>query len=229
MPRSFSAPTVLPGSALVHRLSAPAMPPSGAVLLLHGVGSNESDLLGLADGLADDVLIASLRAPLPLSPTQFAWFAVRFTPQGPQIEAAQAEASRQALIGFTQALQAAYGIAPRRTVIAGFSQGGIMSASAALSMPALYGGFAILSGRILPELAPHIADRAALSHLRALVAHGSYDSKLPPSWAERSDQWLAELGVNTTSRRYLIDHGICAEEQRDWLQWISPWLQEPTP
>ncbi|MBV8648162.1 MAG: phospholipase, partial [Paludibacterium sp.] len=76
------------------------MPPSGAVLLLHGVGSNESDLLGLADGLADDVLIASLRAPLPLSPTQFAWFAVRFTPQGPQIEAAQAEASRQALIGF---------------------------------------------------------------------------------------------------------------------------------
>ncbi len=57
-----------------------------------------------------------------------------------------------------------------RTVVAGFSQGGIMSASVALTRPEAVGGFGILAGRILPELEPAIADPAALRHLRAFIA-----------------------------------------------------------
>lgn len=62
--------------------------------------------------------------------------------------------SRLALIRFVKQMQATFGIAPQHTVIAGFSQGGILSFSVALSAPERVAGFGVLSGRILPELEP---------------------------------------------------------------------------
>jgi len=219
----FSPVQKLPGSPLTFRLALPAEP-RAALLLLHGVGGNEDNLLDLGRGLGDDVLVASLRAPLTMAVSQFAWFAVRFSSQGPEIQAWQAEESRLALIEFCRQLQQAYGIAAQRTVIAGFSQGGIMSASAALSAPQLFAGFGLLAGRILPELAPQIAEPAALAHLRALVAHGRYDSKLPAFWADRAEAQLSTLGVAHTARRYPTDHGICAAMRGDFAAWARPIL-----
>jgi len=72
---------------------------------------------------------------------------VNFTAAGPVIVETEAEQSRQTLLRFVEQLQSVYSIAPRKTVIAGFSQGGILSASVALSAPDLTAGFAVLSGR----------------------------------------------------------------------------------
>jgi len=209
-------------SGLSYRLREPAPAKPGKLLvLLHGVGSNEANLLELADGVAPDTLVALVRGPLTMGPQQFAWFQVAFTPSGPQIDAEAAEHSRLALTKLLQQLQRQHGIAPEHSVMAGFSQGGIMSASVGLSAPQQVSGFAILSGRILPELAPYIADKAALQKLRVLVAHGEHDSKLPVMWAQRSDQWLTELGVPHTVKLYPIDHTISAAMHTDFLAWLS--------
>jgi phospholipase/carboxylesterase len=106
-------------------------------------------------------------------------------------------------------------------VVAGFSQGGIMSASVALSAPQSVGGFGLLSGRILPELEPHIADRAQLAGLRALVSHGEHDATLPVHWAHRSDALLTGLGVPHELRLYPMDHGISASMQADFVAWLA--------
>jgi phospholipase/carboxylesterase len=106
-------------------------------------------------------------------------------------------------------------------VIAGFSQGGILSASVALTMPEIVAGFGLLSGRILPELAPYIADKTRLAQLSAFVAHGDSDATLPVVWAQRSDQWLKDLGVHNSSHRYPIGHGISAAMQADFLNWVK--------
>lgn len=82
--------------------------------------------------------------------------------------------------------------APGNTMIAGFSQGGIMSASVALSAPEHVAGFAVLSGRI----------------------------KLPVMWAQRSDQWLDKLGVTHVTRLYPIDHEISAAMKANFLAWV---------
>ncbi|MDR3412023.1 MAG: phospholipase [Formivibrio sp.] len=194
--------------------------PKACVVLLHGVGGNETNLAELAAGIDPDVLIVFPRGPLQLAPGQFGWFQVAFTANGPRIVAEEADASRRRLIHFLEQMQTVYGIDARHTIIAGFSQGGILSASVALSAPEKVAGFGLLSGRILPELGPNIASKERLAALRGFIGHGEYDSKLPVTWAQRSDQWLSELGVEHENRRYPIDHEISTEMGADFLAWI---------
>ena len=207
---------------LAYRIRQPApLQPTRCVVLLHGVGGNESNLLDLASGLDAQTLVILPRGPLQLGAQQFAWFSVAFTPSGPSIVEQEAESARKALIRFVQGIQARHGIATQRTVIAGFSQGGIVSASVALSAPECVAGFAILSGRILPELKPHIAAEAKLQHLGAFIGHGERDSKLPVVWAQRSDQLLNELGVKHRTCLYPIDHTISAAMRDDFRRWLQ--------
>jgi phospholipase/carboxylesterase len=209
-------------SGLAYRVRQPQpAAPTHCVVLLHGVGGNETNLLDLTHGLAENTLVAFVRGPLQLGPGQYAWFRVAFTANGPQIVPQEAERSRQLLINFVQQFSTQHGVAPGRTVIAGFSQGGILSASVALSAPQAVAGFAVLSGRILPELEPHLASPAQLAHLRAFIGHGTEDSKLPVQWAERADAWLTTLGVQHALRLYPMDHGISATMRQDFVDWVA--------
>lgn len=94
---------------------------SRCVILLHGVGGNELNLVDLATRIDPETLVVLLRGPLPLSADQFAWFRVALTAEGPSIVEAEAEDSRRRLIHFVEQVQLAYGIQPENTVIAGFS------------------------------------------------------------------------------------------------------------
>ena len=195
--------------------------PRKCVILLHGVGGNELNLVDLAAGIDQDTLVVFPRGPLSIAPNQFAWFRVAFTANGPSIVEAEAEDSRRRMIGFVEQLQLAYGIQPEHTVIAGFSQGGILSASVALSAPERIKGFAILSGRILPELEPRLANRERLAHMRGFIGHGQYDRTLPVVWSQRADQWLTDLGVEHVTRHYPIGHEISSAMQADFLEWLE--------
>jgi phospholipase/carboxylesterase len=195
--------------------------PKACVILLHGVGGSETNLTDLTAGIAPDTLVVLPRGPLEFAPGQFGWFRVAFTTAGPRIVESEAEQSRLTLIRFIEQLQSAYGIATQHTVIAGFSQGGILSASVALSAPESVAAFGVLSGRILPELQPHLADKQRLTTLRAFIGHGEYDSKLPVVWAQRSDQLLTELEVKHLTRLYPIDHSISPAMQVEFLKWLQ--------
>lgn len=209
-------------SGLSYRVRQPQpQEPTRCVILLHGVGGNESNLLDLAEGLDANTLVLFVRGPLQLGPQQFAWFRVAFTAAGPSIVAEEAERSRATLIHFGQHQRMQRGIAANQTVIAGFSQGGILSASVALTAPEAVAAFAVLSGRILPELKPHLASATQLAGLKAFIGHGTHDSKLPLHWAERADAWLCELGVEHALRLYPMDHGISGEMHQDFMDWIA--------
>lgn len=191
------------------------------VILLHGVGGNELNLVDFATRIDQDTLVVFPRGPLALSVDQFAWFRVAFTADGPRIVEAEAEDSRRRMIRFVEQVQRAYDVPLENTVIAGFSQGGIMSASVALSAPERVKGFAILSGRILPELEPHLANRERLAHLRAFVGHGEHDRTLPVIWSQRANQWLTDLGVEHVTRHYPIGHEISPAMHADFLEWLN--------
>jgi phospholipase/carboxylesterase len=207
---------------LAFRIKQPqSAQPKTCVILLHGVGGSETNLVNLAAGIDPDTLVVLPRAPLEFAPGQFGWFRVAFTAGGPRIVESEAEQSRLTLIRFVEQLQSTYGIAPQRTVIAGFSQGGILSASVALSTPERVAAFGVLSGRILPELQPYLADKQRLATLRAFIGHGEYDSKLPVMWAQRSDQLLTELEVEHLTRLYPIDYSISPAMQAEFLEWLQ--------
>lgn len=194
--------------------------PSGLLVLMHGVGSNENGMLGLASYIPENYAVVSVRSPLTMAPGAYSAFSVSFTANGPKIDAEAAETSRQKLLRFIPELQHRYGLTPEQTVIAGFSQGGIMSASLALTAPQCVRGFAILSGRILPEIDSSIAPIDQLKHLSALVLHGENDDRLPFYWAERSVAQLGALGVDLQSLAYPMGHEITRQVATDFSDWV---------
>lgn len=209
-------------SGLSYRLLTPApAQPTSLVVLLHGVGGDETNLADLAAGVEPGALVALVRGRLALDPGRFAWFRVIFTESGPRIAADEAEDSRRALIRLIDRLQSEHGIEPGRTVLAGFSQGGILTASVALSAPERVAGFAILSGRILPELDSRIARREWMSHLKAFVGHGERDRVLPVAWAEAAHRRLEDLGIPNVLRRYPTEHTLGGAMRADVLAWIG--------
>lgn len=217
-------PPLLTDLALPYRLNPSRSRARGILVLLHGVGSNELSMSGLAILAPDDLVVALVRSPIQIGPSSFCAFRVDFTAHGPVIDAAAAESSRLLLIDFLTQLQRKLNIPPARTLVAGFSQGGIMAAGLALTQPNLVAGFAILSGRILPEIEPMLATSAELSKLNALIAHGELDDTLPVSWAQRSEIWLVDLGVPFQSRRYPAGHQITQEVAQDLFVWVKQQL-----
>ena len=202
---------------------AGAMPsaPRRLLLLAHGVGGNETHLAPLGERAGDGTLVVLPRAPLELAAGQYAWFQVAFGPQGPRPDLEAAERSRLRLADFIAELQARYRVAASHTVVAGFSQGGIVSASVGLTHPELLRGFGVLAGRILPEIEPLLASRASLARIAAFVGHGRDDTKLPVEWAHRADAWLRELGVAHETRLYPGDHGIAPAMAADFHAWFE--------
>jgi len=207
--------------SLPYRRATMPADPRRLLVLAHGVGGNETSLASLAAGAPGDMAVVLVRAPLTLGPGQYAWFPVAFGPQGPRPDLAAAERSRQLLARFVSEMQADYGIAPARTVVAGFSQGGIMSASVALTRPELVAGFGVLAGRLLPELEPQLAAPESLRRLQAFIGHGRDDTKLPVDWAHRADAWLTALGIEHQTQLYAADHRIPPAMQDDFFAWLE--------
>lgn len=215
---TFSEPARESESGLIFRKASNTSTPKARLLLLHGVGSNEDNLASLAASLPEGLEVLLLRGPLRVGPQGFAWYQVNFTSDGPSFDYQQAEASRQLLKRFIEAL-------PKLpTVIAGFSQGGIMSSSIGLTEPELVKGFALLSGRMLREIEPQTAQTERLQTISAFIAHGDRDNVLPIDWANEADAWLNRLSVPHETHFYDMAHEIIAEEMTDFSQWLTKTL-----
>ena len=191
------------------------------LLLLHGIGSNEHDLYGLAPFLDERFLIISVRAPNTLGPESYAWFELDFTSQGPVINPKQAEISRETLITFLNEAVTAYGADPERVYLMGFSQGAIMSASVALTQPELVAGVVMMSGRILPEIHPLIASKEELAGLPFIVVHGTADMVLPITYGRASRELLSSLPVELTYHEYSMGHEVSQESLSAVTTWLS--------
>jgi phospholipase/carboxylesterase len=209
------------------RVASAASTSAPCLILLHGVGSNESGFIELARQMDPRLVVILVRGPLVMAPGRYAFFQVRFTPSGPAIDAVQAEHSRAMLIEFIGQLPALHGIDPKRIWIAGFSQGGIMSASVALSAPASVAGFGVLSGRILREVLPLAERGPALSRVQAFVSHGVQDQTLGIHFAHQTRQVLTELGVPLTYAEYQAGHALDAAMVAAFRHWLGAQLDAP--
>jgi phospholipase/carboxylesterase len=201
----------------------PDAPPRAALLvLLHGIGADERDLLPLAPALAPRSPCASVRAPFEAEPMGYAWFAVDYRTTPRTLDLAQAEESRAALCALLPELVARHGTDPARTFLFGFSQGAAMALSVALTRPDLVRGAVLHSGRVLPELGAPTAPPEALAHLEALVLHGTEDDVLPVERGREIRDLLApRLGDRLTYREHDAGHFVTPATLDDATRWLA--------
>lgn len=201
--------------------------PRTLLVLLHGVGGDELQWADFAGRVSAEMVVALPRGHRTISGERLGWFREGLSEDGPQIVADEADEARGKLIDFLEQLQRRHDVPPERTVVAGFSQGGMLAAAAGLTAPASLAGFAMLGGRVMPELEPVTARPPALAHLHALVLHGRRDDVLPFEWAERAAARLDALGIAHAMQPFDAAHEPAPAMQDALLGWLvdpsKPW------
>ena len=113
------------------------------------------------------------------------------------------------------------GVAARRVVLAGFSQGGAMALFAGLRHPDALAGLTCLSAYLpLPDT---LAAEASAANRRVPVfqAHGTADPMVPADLGRGCRDRLVEAGCTVEYHEYPMAHQVCAEEVRDIGDWLT--------
>lgn len=183
------------------------------LVLLHGYGSNEHDLFGLAPYLDPRFLLVSARAPFPLIMEGFGWasgygwFELGFSEHGISFAPEQVLASRDMVAQFIGEAIVAYHADSQRVYLLGFSQGAIIAASVLLQRPDLLAGVVLMSGSVPSQIAEGV-DAAALAGKPILVTHGLYDPVVPIVHGRTSRDVLSKLPVDLTYHEYPMAHEV---------------------
>jgi phospholipase/carboxylesterase len=187
------------------------------ILALHGRGSNEGDLIGLADYLPKQFLWISPRGPFDLGPHSYEWFQI--TQVGRPDPARLANALTM-IDKFIDEIVSNYPVDKNKLYLLGFSQGSIVSMSYALTHPQRIAGTVAQSGYI-PDQSGLQIDAAGVQGKPFLLTHGIEDSVLPVDWARRSRDSLQKLDVDLEYHEFNMGHTVSAESlavTRTWLE-----------
>jgi len=205
----------------MHCLIEPGDSAGPVIVLLHGRGSDERDLLPLGRQLHATATIVSVRAPFAAAPWGYGagWAWYRFV-GGTTPEATSFVAGQEAIDQFIRShLEARLGRKPGPLFIGGFSQGGTTSLAYALRSPGVVSGVMVFSG----FLAAHPSvDAGSIGATAVWWGHGTMDAAIPFAHAEAGWNALREAGAElTTVTREGVGHTIDAvelERARTWLQ-----------
>lgn len=192
------------------------------LLLLHGYGSNDSDLFSFASELPDEYYVISARAPYDLQYGSYAWYAINFdADQNKFSDHDQAILSRDLVVKFIEELKEKFPIDSSNITLIGFSQGSILSYSIALSYPNIVQRVGALSGYLNLDINSENYQNNDFSNLKVFASHGTVDQVIPVEWARKTDPVLKSLGINSTYKEYPIGHGVSPQnffDLKDWLQ-----------
>lgn len=208
-------------AALVTRERPATGDPEGLLVLHHGRGTEEGDLLGLADALDPErrLRVVVPRAPLQLPGSPgYHWYLV---PRVGFPDHDSFHAARAALAELHDGLWKEGGVGPERTVLGGFSMGSVMSYAMALGAerPPVAGILAF--GGFVPTVEgwePSLADRR---ETRAFVAHGRRDPIIEVGFARRARELLEGGGLEVEYHESDVAHAIDPAHLRAAGSWLG--------
>ncbi|MGB0280443.1 MAG: alpha/beta hydrolase, partial [Flavobacteriaceae bacterium] len=167
-----------------------AIPNAPLLVLLHGYGSNESDLFSFAAYIPDSFHVVSLQAPLKMTEESYAWFPIHFTDNmerwtSPEEVAKATNYVKDFLVFYANN----HSFDSKSIYLMGFSQGAMLSYAVGLSTNNVK-GIAALSGYIDPRVV-EVTNKSISS---IYVSHGTADMVVPFAWAEQSVEVLKKYG-----------------------------------
>jgi len=195
------------------------------LILLHGRGADEEDLLGLAPYFRPGMICIAPRAPFPFSFGGYMWYTLD---EIAKPDEKQFRESYDRLSSFIDEVPREYPVDPRRMYLLGFSMGTVMAYALALTRPDRVRGVVAHSGYI-PE---HVATEfqwQKLSHTSFFVAHGDHDPVIPVEFARRAKELLAKSNAQVLYREYPMQHQISEESLHDLSEWLANRVDSPSP
>lgn len=195
--------------------------PPPATILLHGLGSNEADLMALADYIDERYFVASVRAPIVMGDNSYGWYTLTGTPGRLQHDEDEAIRARDLVVRTIDELVDAYRLDTRRIILMGFSQGAILSAGVALSRPDKIAGAALMSGRLLDSFARKVPTGIALAGLPIIAVHGIWDPILPIAQAREMAAFLSQTPADLSFHEYPMGHEVSRESMAEIERWLK--------
>jgi phospholipase/carboxylesterase len=211
-----NTPDVLPldADAVLWSASSREVAIRPLLVLMHGYGSHEGDLFGLAPYLPLNPVIASVRAPL-VDGGGHAWFPTTGGRHG-AASVARADAAARGVLAWLDTLPTSPSVG-----LLGFSQGGAMALQLMRLAPTRFAYGVQLSGFVI---GPELESDRALAAVRPPVfwGRGTVDTMIPADAIERTRDWLPSHSTLTENIYEDLAHGVSSAEIAD----ISAFIRE---
>jgi phospholipase/carboxylesterase len=182
--------------------------PSGLLILHHGRGADENDLLPIGDALDPKrrLHVVSPRAPLTVRRWPgYHWYVV---PRVGYPDPATFAATYETLAETHDELWSRTGLGPEETIFGGFSMGSAMSYALGLGSdrpsPA---GILAFSG-FIPTVGGWLPDPRSREQLRVMIAHGRQDPVIDVAFARRARDLLTAAGLAVEYHESNVTHQI---------------------
>jgi phospholipase/carboxylesterase len=210
--------------ALAKRLRPAAAAPRGALVLLHGRGTDEYDLAPLIDVLDPkrELIGITPRGPLTLPPGGNHWYAVRRIGYPEPETFASTYALLEAWLG---ELSDELGVPPDRVVLGGFSQGAVMAYALALGAGRPSPAALVALSGFIPEVPGFAFDLEGRAGLPVAIAHGERDPVIPVSFGRDAERRLREAGLAVTYREAAGGHNVDPRLVVELAAWLQATLQ----
>jgi phospholipase/carboxylesterase len=205
--------------SLIYRERPAAGEPAGLLVLHHGRGADEHDLLGLADVLDPEqrLTVVTPRAPLAIG-GGYHWYVV---PRVGYPNPDTFQAAYRKLAAFHDELWQRTGITPENTVFGGFSMGSVMSYALGLARdrprPA---GILAFSG-FIPTVEGWEPDLGSRPDLPVFIAHGRRDPIIDVEFARRARTVLEAGGLPVEYHESDAAHHIDPAHVPAAVQWLA--------
>ncbi len=211
-------------SALEYQERPAAGDPQGLLVLHHGRGADQQDLIGLADVLDPErrLHVVTPQGPLTVGGWHgYHWYVV---PRVGYPDHDTFHAAYRRLADFHDELWARTGVPPERTVLGGFSMGSVMSYATALGAdrPEVAGILAF-SGFIptVEDWSPDLGRADA----RVFIAHGRADQVMDVEFARSARELLTQAGFAVEYHESEVGHQIDPAHLSAAIAWLERTLK----
>jgi phospholipase/carboxylesterase len=205
---------------LVYELRAPEGDPAGAIVLLHGRGTSEQDMLPLLDVFdpRERLVGAFPRGPLQLPPIGYHWYVVEEVGY-PDPESFTS--TYQRLGSWLEGLGERTGVGIERTVIGGFSQGAVMAWALALGpdrpRPA---GVLAMSG-FIPTVPDFELALDRLDGFPVAITHGTLDPVISIALGRQARDRAKVAGADVVYRETDVPHIVDPRLIPGLVDWLD--------
>lgn len=199
--------------------------PDAAVIWLHGLGANGNDFAPIIPQLylPSELSIRFIFPHAPVRPITInqgyqmpGWYDVTSMNIIDKEDEAGITESSNAIRSLCEK-QLELGIASKRIILAGFSQGGAIALHCGLNFPEPLSGIMALSTYL-----PRCSSLGAKSNqnIDIFMAHGLQDDVIDIAFGLSSRQRLEKSGYVVKWHEYAMSHSVCVDEIQDIRNWL---------